>query len=120
MPAARAGRRGLKAVQDVFAVCLPDFRALLGLSAITSPIILWNMGDTFETCKTIYVRESKDYMNTSELVGSPIGRLPLRHIQILNPFKGPDWGLFLFVSKGVGRAIRPSETGRLTHDLPRN
>ena len=37
----------------------------------------------------------------------------IRHIQMLHPFQGPDWGLFLFVSKGVGGAIRGSETGRL-------
>ncbi len=42
--------------------------------------------------------------------------LPLRHIQILNPSMAPTGAFLLFVSKGVGRAIRPSETGRLTQN----
>lgn len=38
--------------------------------------------------------------NLPEHGGIGAGGLRLRHTQILNPFKGPDWGLFSFCCKG--------------------
>ncbi len=50
------------------------------------------------------------YLNKiSALYPEKVGRQahPLRHIQILNPPKGPDWGLFSFCFKGRWQGHAP-------------